>query len=463
MQAPVTLVTVLVGPAVAQTANIVGRLFSALGGVGINVLAMAHGGITASANVVIAAAETQLAARSIHAAFNLAHTEVSVLALGKGVVGEQLLAHIASEADALRARDGVLVRVVGIVGSDRALFDERGIDLSSWRSRYAAEPPAPGASGTASPTPAAAAGMGTATVEALAPLLDRLARLPVPIISDCTAADGMERLYAAAFARGIHVVAANKKPLATPIAVRHALMAAARAHHRQYLYETTVGASLPVITTLHDLVRTGDVVRLVEGSFSGTLGFLVNELMAGVPLSAAVAGAKARGFTEPHPREDLTGLDVARKALILARELGLELELDDIAVEPLVPHEALGEDDVDKFLAGLAPLDAGMAARIQALQADGQVLRYLACIDIQPLAAGAAAGGRSAKVKVGPVAVPASHAAARLRGSQAFVSFTTERYADYPLVVQGAGAGGAVTAGGVLADILKVAQTLRGR
>jgi hypothetical protein len=169
VQAPVTLVTVLVGPAVAQTANIVGRLFSALGGVGINVLAMAHGGITASANVVIAAAETQLAARSIHAAFNLAHTEVSVLALGKGVVGEQLLAHIASEAGALRARDGILVRVVGIVGSDRALFDERGIDLATWRARYAAEPPAPGASGAASPAAAAAgAAMGTATVEALA-------------------------------------------------------------------------------------------------------------------------------------------------------------------------------------------------------------------------------------------------------------------------------------------------------
>ena len=448
VHAPVTLVTVMLSPAAAREPNMAGRFFSALGGVGIKVLAFAHGGQMTSASVVIAAAETALAARTIHAAFNLALTEVSVLAIGKGVVGEQLIAHIGSEAAKLVARDGVRVRVVGIVGSDRALFDERGIDLTAWRERYAGAP-GPGA--------AAASPATVGTVQALLPLLDRLARLPVPIITDCTAADGMERLYEAAFARGIHVAAANKKPLATPLAARNALMACAAAHHRRYLYETTVGAALPVLTTLNDIVRTGDRVRLVEGSFSGTLGYLVNELMDGVPLSAAVSNARAKGFTEPHPREDLTGLDVARKALILARELGLELELEDIAVEPLVPHEALGEDDVDAFLTGLTALDAGMAARIESLRAEGKVLRYLACID--PLAP----GGRSAMARVGPIAVPASHAAARLRGSQAFVSFTTERYADYPLVVQGAGAGGAVTAGGVLADVLKIAQTLRGR
>jgi aspartokinase/homoserine dehydrogenase 1 len=234
-------------------------------------------------------------------------------------------------------------------------------------------------------------------------------------------------------------------------------MAVARRHHRLYLYETTVGASLPVIATLKDLVRTGDRVKLIEGSFSGTLGFLVNELMRGVPLSRAVADARERGYTEPHPRDDLSGLDVARKALILARELGIELSLDEINVEPFVPKELLGEDDVAAFFRGLATLDAAMTARIDRLRAEGKVLRYLARIEPS------APGGRSQMVKVGPIPIDQEHAATRLRGSEAFVAFTTERYSDYPLVVQGAGAGGAVTAAGVLADVLKVAQTLRGR
>lgn len=438
VQAPVTLVT-LMAEAIGQGSNVAGRFFGALGAVGINVRAAAQGASSRSIACVVDAAETSLAARSIHAAFNLAHSEVSLLVLGKGVVGGQLIAQIQAQAEELRQKDGVLLRVVGIVGRDRALFDEKGIDLAHWKEQLATAP-----------------AMQTGP-EALGPLLDRLVRLPVPILVDCTAADGMERTYVEAFARGIHVVGANKKPLALPQKERDALMAVAKRHHRLYLYETTVGASLPVIATLKDLVRTGDRVRLIEGSFSGTLGYLVNELMAGVPLSKAVAVAKEKGYTEPHPRDDLSGLDVARKGLILARELGLDLALDDVQVEPFVPKELLGEDDVDAFFRALATLDASMTARIDKLKAEGKVLRYLARIDPS------ASGGRSQMVTVGPVAIASEHAATRLRGSEAFVAFTTERYSDYPLVVQGSGAGGAVTAAGVLADVLKVTQTLRGR
>ena len=293
-------------------------------------------------------------------------------------------------------------------------------------------------------------------VDAIAPLLERLRRLPVPVLVDCTAADDMDRVYAEAFARGIHVVTANKKPLTLPAAANAQLREAATCAHAAYRYETTVGASLPVIATLADLVRTGDRVHRVEGAFSGSLGYITGEVMRGVPLSQAVRQARARGFTEPHPRDDLSGLDVARKALILARELGLAVELDEIHVHPLVHDDLLAEDDIERFFAGLADYDATFAGSLEELRAQGRVLRYLARIDLSP-------DTGEFRVRVGPIDVAMDHPAATLRGAEAFVAFTTERYEEYPLVVRGAGAGGAVTAAGVLADILKVAQTLRGR
>jgi len=264
----------------------------------------------------------------------------------------------------------------------------------------------------------------------------------------------MEKIYRAAFTHGINVVSANKQPLALPAAERTALLHEARKHFRAYHYETTVGAALPVIETLKNLVRTGDHVITIEGCFSGTLGFLCDRLVHGEPLSAAVRQAKDLGYTEPHPRDDLSGLDVARKAIILARELGLQVELKDVVLEPFVPAENLREDDPEKFLQSLAKLDAAVAARVAASKAQGKLPRYLA--RITPGAAGP-------KVTVGPVEVEASHPAAALRGAEAFVAFHTERYREYPMVVRGAGAGGEVTAAGVLADILRLAQNIRGR
>jgi aspartokinase/homoserine dehydrogenase 1 len=266
----------------------------------------------------------------------------------------------------------------------------------------------------------------------------------------------MEALYHQAFARGIHVVAANKKPLTLPQGERAKLFDAARRAHRAYRYETTVGASLPVIETLKNLVRTGDRVLAIEGSLSGTLGYLSNALTAGERLSAAVAEARRRGYTEPHPRDDLGGVDAARKALILARELGLHLELSDVGIEPFVRPELLAHDDLTAFFEALEREDAAFDARMDGLRREGRVLRYLAQLDPGD-------GTRRPSLRVGPVGVPADHPATRLRGTEAFVAFTTERYREYPLVVQGAGAGGAVTAAGVLADVLALSQTLRGR
>jgi aspartokinase/homoserine dehydrogenase 1 len=428
--APVTLLS-LVCDAMRDTPNVAGRFFQALGGVGVNLRAIAQGASSRSISCVIDAADTEVAVRTVHAAFNFADQRVSLLIMGKGVVGSQLLEQIKAQYDLLAQDHGVALKVVGLCGSDRLAFDENGLDLSDWRGLY----------DDTGPT--------GVDIEAA---LDKLRRMPVPILVDCTAADAMERRYLAAFDRGVHVVAANKKPLAEPQAEWQGLMNAARGAHRFYNYETTVGASLPVIDTLKNLVRTGDRVNLVEGCLSGTLGYLTNEVMQDVSLSEAVKEAKALGYTEPQPQDDLSGLDVARKALILARELGLELDLSDVEVTPLVPQELLDVSDVPAFFERLEEYDAEFGARINALKERGESLRYLARIDPD-----------GPKVTVGPVGVPTGHPASQLKGSEAFVAFTTERYQDYPLIVRGAGAGGAVTAAGVLADILTVAQTLRGR
>jgi len=429
---PITLVT-LVAEAMGQTVNVAGRFFGALGAVGVNVRASSQGATSRAIVCAVDASETAVAVRTVHAAFNLAREQVNVLLLGKGTVGGSLLQQMAAERDKLRVEHDLDLRLSGLVDSRTAVFDESGID------------------------PARASAM----LEKGAPLdldalLDRLKRLPVPVLVDCTASDGMEAIYERALARGIHVVAANKKPLALPLAERQRLFDRARRAHRAYRYETTVGASLPVIETLKNLVRTGDRVRLVEGSLSGTLGYLANEVSRGVPLSRAVRAAKELGYTEPHPRDDLGGVDAARKALILARELGVKLDLSDLEIEPFVPSDLLQYDDVDAFFAALERYDATFAARVDALRAEGRVLRYLA--RVEPHGKGA-----RPSVSVGPVGVPADHPATRLRGSEAFVAFTTERYSEYPLVVQGAGAGGAVTAAGVLADVLALSQSLRGR
>ncbi len=433
VQVPVTLLS-LVAEAMGRTVNVAGRFFHALGAIGVNVRAAAQGASSRSISAVIAAEDTRVAVRAVHAAFNFAHQEVNLLVLGCGTVGGELLRQIHEHAGPLAREHGAHVRVAGVATSRRCIFDEHGIALDDWSGALAAAP-------EEDHDPMA--------------VLDALSRLPVPMLVDCTAAPDMEPLYGAALSRGIHVIAANKKPLTGPIETYRALAATARANHRDFHYETTVGASLPVIETLKDIVRTGDRVSRIEGSFSGTLGYLTNELMAGAPLAGAVRQARELGYTEPNPADDLTGVDVARKALILARELGLAIDLTDVDVEPLVPASVLEAADIEAFFAALESHEPTMRARIDELRAQGHVLRYLARIDV--------GGDDGTRVRVGPTGVDAAHPASRLRGTEAFVAFTTERHADYPLLVQGAGAGGAVTAAGVLADVLSVGQGLRGR
>jgi bifunctional aspartokinase / homoserine dehydrogenase 1 len=254
--------------------------------------------------------------------------------------------------------------------------------------------------------------------------LDDLAGRSCPVLVDATAAEDIDELWERALVRGIDVVSANKKPLAGKADVRDRIFAAAADGRADVRYEATVGAGLPVIRTLKDLVRTGDRVRRIDCVLSGTLGFLCDELHKKTPFARAVATAKERGYTEPDPREDLRGTDVARKAVILARELGAKIALEDVDV---------------------APFTEDLEARVPRLEARGERLVYLARIEVKH---------DGVTISAGPTAVAASHPAASLRGGTSLVSFTTDRYEAQPLVVHGPGAGGVVTAAAVLADVL---------
>lgn len=432
---PVSLVS-LVGENMGKRPNVAGKFLNAIGEAGISVRAVAQGASSRSISCVVDADQTATAVRIVHGAFNLSHTVISVLLLGKGVVGSSLIKQIDQQNKALGREHDVQVRLVGIGSSGGVLFDPLGLSTDK-----------------AIELQKSALEEGKAVKDVIS-LLGQLSRLPNPVLVDCSAAPGMDKLYRAAFSHSVNVVSANKQPLALPQAERDGLLSEARKHFRAYHYETTVGAALPVIETLKNLVRTGDHVITIEGAFSGTLGYLCDQLAQGKALSAAVRTARELGYTEPHPRDDLSGLDVARKAVILARELGLRLDLTDVELKPFVPEQYLKEGDPEKFMQSLTQLDAEVAQRVAASKAQGKLPRYLA--RITPGAAGA-------KVTVGPVDVEATHPAAALRGAEAFVAFHTERYKEYPMVVRGAGAGGAVTAAGVLADILRLAQNIRGR
>jgi len=356
---------------------------------------------------------------------------VSLLVLGKGKVGAELLEQIRTQRTELERDYDTVLRVVGIADRRGAAFDEDGLELGRWR-ELLAEAPATGP-------------VDAATAPAL---LDRLARLPRPVLVDLTAADGMEDVYEQAFRRGIHVVASNKRPLAVAPRRLDQLKQVRRQHHTHYHYDTAVGASLPVIGTLRRLVRSGDRVRLVEGSVSGTLGYLCSELVRGVPLSLGTRWAMGLGYCEADPRDDLSGLDTARKALILARELGAQVALEDVRVEPFVSREVLAPGTPDDLITALRREDAVLAAEVRRLGEQGTVPRYLARIEVT--------GEGKVAVSVGPRAVGPTHPAARLQGVEAFVAFTTARHSERPLVVQGAGVGGASTAGGVLAELFRI-------
>ncbi|MHC5002532.1 MAG: bifunctional aspartate kinase/homoserine dehydrogenase I [Planctomycetota bacterium] len=406
------------------------RMFTALGRGRINVLAIAQGSSELNVSTVVHESDLHRAVGAVHSRFGLTR-DTHLLVMGRGLVGRTLLRQIADARTRLAERHGIGLPVIGVCGRDEQLLRPEGLDEPTLRAI---------AGGTSLRELGGEARQDDAT------LLDRVAgsRWLDVVVVDATAADTAQT-HLAALEHGFHVVTANKRPVAGPLPVYGRIVETAAAHGLGYLFETTFGAGLPALSTLQELTATCDEVRRVTGCLSGTLGVVCTALQAGQTLSAAVRDARDRGFTEPDPREDLSGADVARKALIIARQLGAELDLADVELEPLVPDAMLAETDVERFLDGLAGHDGAMTGRVEAAAARGAVLRYVA--DIAP-----------PKVRVGLAEVAASTPAGQLAGPDNILIFETDRYRELPLVIRGPGAGAEVTAAGVLGDILKVVR-----
>jgi len=420
----------VVGDDMAGMPGSAGKFFGTLGNAGINVRAIAQGASERNISAVIDAKDSTRAIRAVHSSFYLSAKTVSIGVLGPGSVGGALLDQIASAAPGLRAKFNLDLRVRAIGGSKTMLLDERAIELKHWRDALA----------------------GGNTID-LATLVDHVQTdyLPHSVLIDCTASQKVADRYADWLGRGIHVITPNKRAHSGPIAYYQELKRLSRASRTQFLYEATVGAGLPVIQTLKDLVETGDEIRSISGIFSGTLAYLFNLFDGSRPFSDIVRDAKARGYTEPDPRDDLSGMDVARKAVILAREAGLNLELADIAVESLAPP-ALAKASVDEFLKRLSDFDAPMVERLQQAKRSGQVLRYVADIDV-----------RAVTAAVRLQSFPPTHPFANISLTDNIVQFVTGRYCDNPLIVRGPGAGPAVTAAGIFADLLRLCGMLSGQ
>lgn len=425
----------VVGLGMAGTPGIAARMFRVLSDHGVNIVAIAQGSSELNISVVIAAGDAETAARAVHEEFQMDKIggggirqtdRMDVVILGFGLIGRELVRMLP------RVRTRVRPNIVALIDRSGYVFAPQGIPARQLAAL--ADKKADGRS-----LAFFEGGHAATANEAIAHIAKHA--LVHPVVADLTATETVPALRIALQA-GMDIVLANKRPLSAPLHEVEALQALARKHGRRILHETTVGAGLPVMDSYAKLVETGDKVLRIEGCTSGTLGFLLTGIGRGEPFSVTLRKAMSLGYTEPDPRDDLSGMDVARKALILARLLGFKGELTDVSVESLVPV-AYRRLPLATFLARLDLLDASWAERHAAAQKQERVLRYVLLATPR-------------RVKVELRAVPLSHPLAGLRGTDNQIVFTTRRYREHPLVITGPGAGPAVTAAGVLNDLLQL-------
>ena len=418
-----------VGDGMAGTPGVAAQLFGALARARVNIRAIAQGASERNISVAIAAEDQTRALRAAHAAFWLSPQTVALAVIGPGKVGAALLDQLQVALPRLRLDANIDLRLRALATSSKLWLSEHR-DSADWRARMQGEPVETDLSSIASH------------------LLDT--HMPHAAIIDCSASNAVAEYYPQWLAAGIHVITPNKQAGAGPLD-RYEAIRSARAHGgARFRYEATVGAGLPVISTLRDLLDTGDELIAIDGILSGTLAWLFNRFDGSVPFSELVREAHALGYTEPDPRDDLSGTDVARKLVILAREAGMPLSLGDVDVQSLVP-ERLRDADRDGFMASLHELDAPMLSAYDAARDRGCVLRYVARLQ------------QDGKARVALLELPDDHAFAHLRLTDNCVQFTTRRYRDNPLIVQGPGAGPEVTAAGVFSDLLRLSAALGAR
>jgi aspartokinase/homoserine dehydrogenase 1 len=341
---------------------------------------------------------------------------------GVGTIGAELLRQINEQRQQL-LQQRIDLRVIAIANSKRLIWQPQGLSLHQWQEQLANS-------------------TMTSEVSQLLSLINRECPLN-PVLVDCTCSDQLAQEYLNLFQHGIHIVAANKKANTGSYPYYRSLREAAHQSLRQFGYETNVGAGLPIIANIRNQVRSGDKLKSFSGILSGSLSFIMGKLEDGYSFSQAVIEAKEKGFTEPDPRDDLSGMDVARKLLIIAREFGSQAELDDVMIEPLLSHELINAPNIDSFLQQLPSIDKSIAERQQKAQACDKVLRYAGTIE------------PNGQMAVKLIEVDRQHALYAIRDGENAFSFSTQRYHPVPMVIRGYGAGAEVTAAGVFGDILQ--------
>ncbi len=416
----------VVGDGMAGHPGVAARFFGALGKAGVNIRAIAQGSSERNISVVVERPQSVRALRAAHSGLYLSAQSISIGVLGIGTVGGVLLDQLGARAEAIGQELGIDLRVRAIANSKRMHLTHRRVELRNWRQVIEKAAPFD-----------------------LASFLEHVQTdtLPHTVIVDCTSSEHLARSYVDWLRRGIHVVTPNKKAGSADFGYFDELRRASRESSAHYLYETTVGAGLPILQTLRDLTQTGDEVVKVEGVLSGTLSYLFNSFDGTRAFSKVVAEARQKGFTEPDPRDDLSGMDVARKVVILAREMGLRTELKDVDLQGLIPP-GLETGTVEEFLQALPAHDHSITALFETARSRNERLRFVGSVS------------RDGKATVRLESVPASHALAHLHLTDNLVQFQTSRYTPNPLVVQGPGAGPEVTAAGIFADILRLAAYL---
>lgn len=414
----------VVGENMKHVPGIAGKLFGTLGRAGISMIACAQGASQTNISFVVKSEHLRKALNAIHDSFFLSEYKVlNLFVCGVGTVGGQLLEQIHDQYEELKRTKRLKLNVVGIATSKKALFNRDGIDLANYRELLADAPESNDKK-----------------------LCDAIIEMNCfnSVFVDCTASKDVAEIYQPLLEHNISVIAANKIAASSSYEKYALLKETALARGVFFRYETNVGAGLPIIGTINDLRNSGDVILKIEAVLSGTLNFIFNELSADVTMSEAVRRAKEQGYSEPDPRIDLSGKDVIRKLVILAREAGYKVEKTDVEKHLFIPDEFF-EGSIEEFWKNLPQLDADFEARRKQLDAEGKRWRFVATFD-------------HGKLSVALKEVDSTHPFYNLQGSNNIVALTTERYREYPMLIQGYGAGASVTAAGVFANIMSIAN-----